>query len=146
MYKLHLKFCIKFNRGCFYFCSCQSIQSSESATITAIDMPITSPTTLMLASIDLFGIVLDFSTCVGFTSSPTPRDSILKQKQGNQGLVRTTVQEKTAKIHEYIKNMATTNYVLSEYLRQKRSKKRKHHGSTAPCTAFTTDRYNEWLD
>lgn len=46
--------------------------------------------------------------------------------------------DKTAKIHEYIRMMATNDHVLSEYLRyqkpEKEQEKRKnHHERIGPC-------------
>lgn len=52
-----------------------------------------------------------------------PKSSTLrlhaKQKEGGRGLVRvrTTGQEETTNIHEYRRKFATTDHVLSEYLR-----------------------------
>lgn len=47
-----------------------------------------------------------------------------KQKEGGQGLVsvRATIQDETAKIQEYIRKMASSDDVLSGYLRQQKTK------------------------
>uniref|UniRef100_A0A7N8XHF5 Reverse transcriptase domain-containing protein n=1 Tax=Mastacembelus armatus TaxID=205130 RepID=A0A7N8XHF5_9TELE len=55
-----------------------------------------------------------------------PKSSILrlyaKRKEGGRGLVsvRATIQDETAKIHEYIRKMAPSDGILSEYLRQQK--------------------------
>lgn len=54
-----------------------------------------------------------------------------KQKEGGWGLmsVSTTVQDKTTNIHEYIRKMAPTAHMLSEYLRHTHT-----HTYTLPYT------------
>lgn len=59
------------------------------------------------------------------------------------------------KIHEYIKKMVTTDYVLTKCLKQrKKSESRNHHGRTGPPVARTPSRQRmadikksyQWLD
>lgn len=54
-----------------------------------------------------------------------PRTVYDQQKEEGRGLVSvsTMVQDETTSIHEYIRKMAMTNCVLSEYLRQHKPKK-----------------------
>lgn len=61
----------------------------------------------------------------GFNPKSSTLRLYAKWKEEGQGLVSvsTTVQDETMNIHEYIRKMAPMNCVLSEYLRQQKTKK-----------------------
>lgn len=71
-----------------------------------------------------------------------------KSKEGGVGLVsvRTTIQNETTNINEYIRKMAATDHMLSEYIRQQKPEKRRSTGTgtiikrTGPCVECTTGR------
>lgn len=54
-----------------------------------------------------------------------------KSKEGSVGLVsvRTTIQNETTNINEYIRKMAATDHMLSEYIRQQKPEKRRSTGT-----------------
>lgn len=88
-------------------------------------------------------------TClhVGYHLKSSTLTLYTKQKEGGQGLV--SVQDEAANI-QYIRKMAITGHVLSQYLRQQKLEKEEEQGEESSfkagqCMLPPTSRQQKWL-